>query len=74
MTKVVKIIDSFFATDGHGVARELFVGGQTYPVTPESEVQILRGNAELVDAPDEAPSAEQPAAPAKQTITLKAKS
>jgi len=51
--KLVKIRNSFFATDGLGNSRAVFEAGKHYPVTEASQQQVDRGNADLIDAPDD---------------------
>ena len=51
--KLVKIRNSFFATDGLGNSRAVFEAGKHYPLNEASQQQVDRGNADLIDAPDD---------------------
>jgi hypothetical protein len=71
--KAVKIINSYWQTDGAGVAVETWKGGETYPLTPESQAQVNRGNAELVDMADDQPAEVKTDAPAEDGVTARKK-
>lgn len=60
--KALKIINSYFETSTGGVAEELFTAGQVLPAEHEgAQRQRDRGNAELIDVPDDAEKAAQAA-------------
>lgn len=70
--KAIKITDSYFETNGGGVAEPLFTAGQVLPADDEgAKRQLARGNAELIDVPDDAEKAAQ-AAEAAQAAAEKA--
>lgn len=50
MTRV-RILQSYFETDQHGVSQEVFRSGQVYELNPATQRQIERRNGELVEEP-----------------------
>jgi hypothetical protein len=47
----VRILQSYFDTDQHGVSQEVFRAGQLYELTAATQRQIERRNGELVEEP-----------------------
>lgn len=81
--QVVRIINTWFATDGFGTARALFEAGRRYPLDAATQRQVDLGNGVIEDDGEqpiaaqpeavavEAPSAEaaaEPAAPAPKPL------
>lgn len=60
--KKVKIRNNVWDTNGGGNPFVVFAAGELYEHTPQSNLQVVLGNAELVDVEDETPA--EPAAPA----------
>lgn len=51
--QMVRIFLTWNETLGQGLSEPRFVGGQTYPLTDDTQRQVDIGNGELVDVPDE---------------------
>jgi hypothetical protein len=49
--KRVRILQSYFETDQHGVSQEVFRAGQLCELNPATQRQIERRNGELVEEP-----------------------
>jgi hypothetical protein len=68
MTRV-RIFQSYFETDPHGVSQELFQAGQVYELNPATQRQIERRNGELVEEPvPAAANSPEPSTRARQRI------
>ena len=52
--KSIRFLTDFFAVDGTGNRFVKYAQGSLYPVDAETAGQVLAGNAEEVDVPDEA--------------------
>ncbi len=64
MTRV-RILQSYFETDQHGVSQQVFSAGQLCELNPATQRQIERRNGELVEESVPAPAPAPVAVPAE---------
>ena len=62
--KSIRFLTDFFAVDGTGNRFVKYAQGSLYPVDAETSGQVLAGNAEEVDVPDESTAPTTPVEPA----------
>lgn len=60
--KLVRIINTVFATNVGGTSEPVFEGGKDYPVNPDTLRQVALRNGEEIDVPDDAVAAVEQAA------------
>ena len=74
--KMIRITNTFFATDKSGISAPVYEGGKDYPVDPDTLRQVALRNGEEIEVPDpepvpevaadHAPAAEPEVAPAAE--------